>query len=89
VKECDIFGVKTHSDPPTYFFGGDQDPRPPGSTELYIWIWFRLLSDQPIFFWIWPVGCPSCHATNSVRELKGRDFTDSHDTNFNTDSESQ
>ena len=30
VKECDLFrGVKTYSDPPTYFQGGGPDPRNP------------------------------------------------------------
>ena len=32
-KECDIFGVKTYSDP-SNIFSGDHDPRLPGSTPM-------------------------------------------------------
>jgi len=34
MKECDILGVKTYSDPPRYF-QGIETPQPPGSTPLH------------------------------------------------------
>ena len=33
MKECDIVGVKTYSDP-SHIFSGSQAPQPPGSTPI-------------------------------------------------------
>jgi len=35
MKECDILGVKTYSDP-SYIFQGVKTPQPPGSTPILL-----------------------------------------------------